>query len=341
MTSLLSLYKATRAAYKPSAASISTNAAQDFRNHFWEAAAARSLKRNGSTNDEAVPSAPSSRVIKNTSHRQEDDKAGKLRKYAREDLFKHFRMSAASRAMKRVDGVMTKYFSLNEKVQSIHHCEGANALHTELPSLIDAATARKTREDMYHHFWSSHRAREDARNEIKTRITMPARLPTSTSAHHEQHLHEHRFKLPTTLNAYFKFGNQTEEMNHRPRPMAITEIEPPFKIVGVNKCWSRLCGYSREEAVGSTLKELLQGQETNAAVAKDLISSLVQQNNGNMEHEAVLVNYRSDGRKFKNHVRVGCIKDETGDTTHFVGLFTKLSDDALSDASNEDLYANV
>ena len=242
MTSFLSLSKAARAAYKykPSAASISTNAAQDFRNHFWEAAAARSLKRNGSTNDEAVPSAPSSRVIENTSHRQEDDKAGKLRKCAREDLFKHFRMSAASRAMKRGNGVMSNYFSINEEVQSIHHCEGSTTLHTELPSMIDVATARKAREDMYHHFWSSHRAREDARNETKTRLTMSARLPTSTSV-----------------------------------------------------------------------------------------------------HEAVLVNCRSAGRKFKNHVRVGHIKNETGDTTHSVGLFTKLSDDDLSNASHEDLYPNV
>ena len=68
---------------------------------------------------------------------------------------------------------------------------------------------------------------------------------------------------------------------------------------------------------------------------------LAQQNNGNMEHEVVLVNYRSDGGKLKNHVRVGCIKNKTGDATHFVGLFTKLSDDSLSEVSHEDLHANV
>ena len=130
-------------------------------------------------------------------------------------------------------------------------------------------------------------------------------------------------------------------MNHWPRPMTIAEIKPPFKIVDVNKGWSRLCGYSREEAVGSTLKELLQGPETNAAAANNLTALLLQQNNGNTDYEVVLVNYRSDGRKLKNHVRVGCIKNETGDTTHSVGLFTKLSDEALINASHEDLYANA
>ena len=107
------------------------------------------------------------------------------------------------------------------KNQSIHHHDDSNALHTELPSLIGVANARNTREDMYHYFWFSHQAREGARNEIKTRLSMSARLPTSTSAHHAQHLHEHQFKLPTTLNAYFEFGSRTKEMNHRPRPMAI------------------------------------------------------------------------------------------------------------------------
>ena len=48
-----------------------------------------------------------------------------------------------------------------------------------------------------------------------------------------------------------------------------------------------------------------------------------------------MTNYRSDGQKFKNHIRVGKLKNETGDTTHFVGVFRKLSDNIY------DLYANV
>ncbi len=51
--------------------------------------------------------------------------------------------------------------------------------------------------------------------------------------------------------------------------------------------------------------------------------------------------HRSDGRKFKNHVRVGRIEDEAGETTHFIGLFEKLSDEDLNIVSHDDLYANV
>jgi PAS domain S-box-containing protein len=122
--------------------------------------------------------------------------------------------------------------------------------------------------------------------------------------------------------------------------MAITQIEPPFAIVDVNKAWCQLCGYTREEAVGSTLKELLQGPETNRNVAKELLSSLLEEGSDE-EPEAVLVNYRSDGRKFRNHVRAGKIKTGAR-TTHFVGVFRKLSEDnGMNIISDEDLYANV
>jgi len=50
---------------------------------------------------------------------------------------------------------------------------------------------------------------------------------------------------------------------------------------------------------------------------------------------------RCDGRKFKNHVRVGRIENEAGETTHFIGLFEKLGDDDLSSISRDDLYANT
>ena len=336
-----SLSKAVRAAHaKPftsvSSSSISTNAAirpylsaalvEDFRIQFWKAFAERSVGRDNFRVDDtlacrrALDDASSQMSATNP----DDEKEALLRKCAREDLFKHFRMSAASRAMKR-GGVMSKYFYLNQSLTQPYH--DMNSPRTEIPSLIDDATARKAREDMYSHFWSSYEARK------------ATNVPTFSSA---QHLHEYRYKLPTTLNdAYLEFGSRMKEMYHSPRPMAITEIEPPFKIVDVNKAWTKLCGYTREESVGSTLKELLAGPETNMDVARSLTTSLTHLGDGdlNVEHEAVIVNYRSDSRRFRNHVRVGRIKNEVGDTTHFVGVFRKLSDDKGSEA--DDVYANV
>ena len=71
-----------------------------------------------------------------------------------------------------------------------------------------------------------------------------------------------------------------------------------------------------------------------------MVASLLQ---GQAESEAVLTNYRSDKKKFRNHVRVGPIKDQvTGKTTHFVGVFKKMSDNyEFSNESDEEMFANM
>lgn len=289
---------------------------QEFRNHFWKAAATRSSKRDSPANKEAPPAlpAPSSRAIEKTSPKQDNTKAG-----AREAAFKHFHMSAASRAMKRHDVVLTNNCFLNEQVESTKEHEGDAGVQTlpveQLPSPIDVATSIKAREDMHHHFWSYYQDREHAQN----------RSNACLEIHNSKNHHGDRFRLPKTLDAYFEAGSRMQTLNQRPCPMALTETRRPFKIVDVNEDWTKLCGYTREEAVGSTLK-LLQGPETDTGAAKGLIASLLQSNNREAEYETVLVNYNSDGVKFKNHVRVGHLTNETGDaTTHFVGFFKKLS----------------
>jgi len=155
-----------------------------------------------------------------------------------------------------------------------------------------------------------------------------------------------RTPLPSTLHdAYLEFGlhefsSQLKVRNMHPRAIAITEATPPFKIVEVNKQWVDLCGYSRKKAVGKTLKDLLQGPDTDLRVAKSLVASLLQ---GQAESEAVLTNYRSDKQKFRNHIRVGPIKDQvTGKTTHFVGVFKKMSDNyEFSNESDEEMFGNM
>jgi len=155
-----------------------------------------------------------------------------------------------------------------------------------------------------------------------------------------------RTPLPSTLHdAYLEFGlhefsSQLKVRNMHPRAIAITEATPPFKIVEVKKQWVDLCGYSRRKAVGKTLKDLLQGPDTDLRVAKSLVASLLQ---GQAESEAVLTNYRSDKQRFRNHVRVGPIKDQvTGKTTHFVGVFRKMSDSyEFSNESDEEMFANM
>lgn len=255
-----------------------------------------------------MPSVASSRVVQHASVGHEEEGA-RARARARQDLFRHFRMSAAFRAMKRGDAA-TSAFSLGEGSESVPHCAEAKKVRGEITNPVESGSANEEREEMRRHFWSSHRRRKEARNAAGARS-----VPQDP---------EDRFELPTTLSEYLEAATGTRD--HRPsHAMAITKIERPFEIVDVNGAWSRLCGYAREEAVGSTFRRLLQGPDTDATVAKDLTASLLGRSTKQGTREAVLTNYRSDGTTFRNHLRVGHIKNEMGDVTHFVGLFTELS----------------
>ncbi len=258
-----------------------------------------------------------------------------LRQLARSDLFKHAHMTASSRCMKRGDGVLSRSYSLGVK-EDLHDTGSKEHVPPETPTL-DIATARSYREEMHRKFWEAYNGRKDRVASQASKIKEISPRLSSKSA---------RLPLPSTLHdAYLEFGfhefsSQLKVRNMHPRAIAITEAQAPFKIVEVNKEWVNLCGFSRKRAIGSTLKALLQGPETDSRVAKDLVSSLVQGQDN--EFEAILTNYRYDGSKFRNHVRVGPIKNAvTGQTTHFVGVFKELSvGDDLSYASDE-IFANV
>jgi PAS domain S-box-containing protein len=106
------------------------------------------------------------------------------------------------------------------------------------------------------------------------------------------------------------------------RPIVITDTKNPFHIVAVNKAWEDLCGYTREECQGKSLGELLQGPETELNDASIMLSKLL----GGEEANAILTNYAKNGRKFKNHIRVGPIVDEMGKTVNFIGVLREVND---------------
>jgi PAS domain S-box-containing protein len=256
-----------------------------------------------------------------------------LMRNAQEDLFKHFRMNASLRAMKRGDGILSDTFALVDEAaaQGNQNQEVVPYIDREM-TLIDMETSLKAREDMHLHFWRAHESRKEITaqhkvddeasvQEVKSDMISPHGVyPEKTRS---------RTPLPSSLQDI-----QMEFVIHahhsKSRAIAITEPHPPFKIVDVNAAWVDLCGYSRKHAIGSTLK-LLQGPETNVEAANKLATFLLAEKDGkqtphNNEYETVLTNYRSDGKRFRNHIRVGLVKDETGNTVNFVGVFQKLDD---------------
>lgn len=106
------------------------------------------------------------------------------------------------------------------------------------------------------------------------------------------------------------------------RAIVITEAQVPFKIWDVNRAWEELCGYSYMESKGKTLGSLLHGPETNKLFATNLITQVL---NGE-KAGTTLINYTKAGRRFRNRIRVGPLRNEHGEITHFVGVLKEVDD---------------
>jgi PAS domain S-box-containing protein len=328
---MYSVVKSSQSFFKIHRSAISTNAALDLHHHFWDSFENRSLMHGKQCDIQVHPSEDMNAVQKD--HKSYEETQDQLMRNAREDLVKHFRMNASLRAMKRGDGILSEHFSLpgtlpRDGFQVPYHIMDGDM------TLIDVETERKAREDMHHHFWNAHQDRQIAtkqQQKEKEAIIQESKVQRQDMiAQHAVHPDKSRSRvpLPTRLqDIRMEFSSQNSHKHHA---IAITEIEPPFKIIDVNTAWIDLCGFSRKAAVGSTLK-LLQGPDTNVEAANKLVESLLTEkemaSDSSKECETVLTNYRSDGRKFRNHIRVGLVKDDAGNVVNFVGVFKRLNDD--------------
>eukprot|EP00546_Thalassionema_frauenfeldii_P011590 CAMPEP_0178925460 /NCGR_PEP_ID=MMETSP0786-20121207/17928_1 /TAXON_ID=186022 /ORGANISM="Thalassionema frauenfeldii, Strain CCMP 1798" /LENGTH=159 /DNA_ID=CAMNT_0020600351 /DNA_START=163 /DNA_END=642 /DNA_ORIENTATION=+ len=110
--------------------------------------------------------------------------------------------------------------------------------------------------------------------------------------------------------------NMIDVLEEKNQAVVVTENSPPFKIVHVNSAWEGLCGWTHEESRGKTLS-ILQGNETDPLTVTSLINYLLQ----GEEAGAVLTNYTKDGRRFRNHLRVGPM-----DEGLFVGVLQEIND---------------
>lgn len=123
----------------------------------------------------------------------------------------------------------------------------------------------------------------------------------------------HEQPLPTTLH-------EASQPNDS-RAIVITEASNPFRVVAVNSAWEGLCGYSHQECHGKTLS-IIQGPETDHSAITALLSKLCQ----GEEAGTILTNYKKDGAKFHNRLRVGPLRNSENKVTHFVGILHEVSD---------------
>jgi len=96
----------------------------------------------------------------------------------------------------------------------------------------------------------------------------------------------------------------------------ITEAAKPHCIVHVNDTWSRVCGFSAEEAIGQTCA-ILQGFGTCKATLGQLRDAVLQ----GQTFAVQLLNYRKGGQPFMNTLTVAPLREsEHGPVTHYFGV---------------------
>jgi len=107
------------------------------------------------------------------------------------------------------------------------------------------------------------------------------------------------------------------------KAVVITECVPPFKITHVNAAWENLCGFSKEEAVGKTPRELLNGPLTQnvhlRGFTRDIKSS-------NMPTQVVLTNYNKRKETFENRLTIAPFSiNGYNEATHYLAVLEPLN----------------
>jgi PAS domain S-box-containing protein len=93
-------------------------------------------------------------------------------------------------------------------------------------------------------------------------------------------------------------------------------LNPPGpRIVFVNPAFTKMTGYTAEEALGQTPR-LLQGPRTDKTVLSRLKQNLEQ----GEAFEGEAINYRRDGKEFNLEWQIAPIRNGRGQTTHFVAI---------------------
>ncbi len=111
--------------------------------------------------------------------------------------------------------------------------------------------------------------------------------------------------------------------------------EPGMPIIYVNSAFTTMTGYSPEEVVGRNCR-FLQGPETDPA-ARQAIRDAV---SGETPCKVEILNYRKDGTPFWNELSITPVRDDTGRTTHFIGIQSDVTrrrkaEDALRRANQQ------
>jgi diguanylate cyclase (GGDEF)-like protein/PAS domain S-box-containing protein len=93
-------------------------------------------------------------------------------------------------------------------------------------------------------------------------------------------------------------------------------------IKWVNSAFTRLSGYSAEEAIGKNTKDLVKSNSQDKAFYQALWADILQ----GKQWRGELINRRKDGSLYHEELSIAPVKDATGEITHFIGIKDDISE---------------
>ena len=95
---------------------------------------------------------------------------------------------------------------------------------------------------------------------------------------------------------------------------------PDLPIIYANRGFEKMTGYTRDEAIGRNCR-FLQGKGTDRMTVAKVRSAI----RANEPIIVDLLNYRKDGSAFWNRLSIVQVKNDTGATTHLIGIQSDIS----------------
>ncbi|NDY92525.1 PAS domain-containing protein [Ideonella livida] len=120
--------------------------------------------------------------------------------------------------------------------------------------------------------------------------------------------------------------------------IVLTDVrQPGGPMVFVNEGFTRLTGYTRQQALGRSCS-FLQGPERDQPGLQALRHAI----EAGQPCRVVLSNYRRDGRRFDNDLSIAPLRDEaTGEVTHYIGVLTDITSQLHSQRLLADQFARL
>lgn len=118
---------------------------------------------------------------------------------------------------------------------------------------------------------------------------------------------------------------QGAALNATANAVMITDTEG--RIEWVNPAYSRLTGYSPEEAIGKNPRQLVKSGKHDRAFYKNLWDTILAGNVWRSE----TINRRKDGSLYTEDQTIAPVRNERGEITHFVAIKQDISDRKLRD----------